>query len=468
MHLPGSARPPALLRAFAALLLALAGLFLHAQQQAGQRPVVYVATIDGMIDLGQVPYLQRVLDEATANGAAAVLLEVNTFGGRLDAAVQMRDALLDAPVRTIAFVNRRAISAGALITLASGTIAMASGATIGAATPVQMGGPGGETAPTSEKTVSYVRKEFAATAETRKRPIALAEAMVDADVAIKGVVDKGKLLTLSTDEALRLKFADFRAGSVQEVLRRAGLPDAELRRSEPNWAENVVRFLTHPVVSSLLISVGMLGIFLELRTPGFGLPGIAGVTSLGLFFWGHWLAQLAGWEELLLVAGGVVLLALELLVFPGFGIAGVLGLLALGAGLVMSMTGGGAAAPFIMAVALRVVFALVAAVLLGLLLLRFMTRLPWGRKLVLQTGLDATQGYASAPDRDRQWLGRRGTAQAMLRPAGFALIDGERVDVVSDGEPIDAGAAVEVVRVDGNRIVVRRVSTTPPAEGASP
>ncbi|HYF21197.1 MAG TPA: NfeD family protein [Ramlibacter sp.] len=454
-----------ILRACALLTLALGALLHVLAQQAAARPVVYVAAVDGVIDMGQVPYLQRVLSEAEKAGAAAVLLEVNTLGGRLDAAVQIRDALLGSKVRTIAFVNRRAISAGALITLASGTIAMAEGATVGAATPVQMGQPGGEAAPAGEKAVSYVRKEFAATAEARKRPVALAEAMVDADVEIGGVVAKGKLLTLSTEEALRLKFADFRAGSAQEALRLAGLSDADLRRVETNWAENVVRFLTHPMVSSLLISVGMLGIFLELRTPGFGLPGIAGVLSLGLFFWGHALAQLAGWEELLLLAAGVVLLALELLVFPGFGIAGVLGLLALAAGLVLSMAGAGAAGPFLVSLAARVVFSLLAAIAVGLFLLRFMTRLPWGRRLVLQTGLPAAEGYASAPERDRAWLGRQGRALAMLRPAGFALIDGERVDVVSDGEPIEAGTAVEVVRVDGNRIVVRRAGDAPPNQG---
>lgn len=451
-----------------ALLLLLTGLLMQAgaQQQASMRPVVYGATIDGVIDLGQVPYLRRVLSDAERSGAAAVLLEVNTLGGRLDAAVQMRDLLLDSKVRTIAFVNRRAISAGALITLASQTIVMTSGATVGAATPVQMGQPGGAALPVEEKTISYVRQEFAATAEIRRRPVAVAEAMVDTDVEIAGVVAKGKLLTLSTETALRNKLADFRAESVDEALRVSGLADAQLRRVDPNWAEAVVRFLTHPMVSSLLISMGMLGIFLELRTPGFGLPGIAGVLGLGLFFWGHTLAQLAGWEELLLVAGGVLLLALELLVVPGFGIAGVLGLLALGAGLVLSMTGGGATAAFIVAMATRVVFSLLLALGLGLFLLRFMTRLPWGRRLVLQTGLPASGGFASAPERDQAWLGRQGRTLAMLRPAGFAQIDGERVDVVSEGEPIEAGALVEVVRVDGNRIVVRRAGAAPDNQGA--
>jgi len=428
-----------------------------AQQPAANRPVVLLVPVDGTIDLGLAPYVQRVLKQAQDTGAAAVVLEINTFGGRLDAATQIRDHLLGTPVRTIAFVNRRAISAGALIGLAAGTIAMAGGSTIGAATPVQAGQPGDAAAPVGEKTVSYVRKEFAATAESRKRPIAVAEAMVDPDVAIPGVIEKGKLLTLSTDEALRLKLADFRADSLEQLLQQAGLGGAEVRRIESNWAENIVRFLTHPVVSSLLITMAMLGIVVELRTPGFGLAGLVGVGSLGLFFWGHFLVQLAGWEELLLVAVGVVLLALELLVIPGFGIAGVAGLVALAAGFILATTGAGATAAALMLAATRVVFALIAAIVLGLLSLRFLGRLPVGRKLVLETGLDAQHGYQSAPDADRRWLGRRGVAMALLHPAGYALIDGQRVDVVSEGEPVDAGAAVEVVRVDGNRIVVRRV-----------
>ena len=268
---------------------------------ASAAPLVYVAPIEGIIDLGLAPFVQRVLDEAAAAGAAAVVLEINTFGGRVDAAVQIRDALLSAKVPTVAYVNRRAISAGALISLAAQHLVMAPGATIGAATPVMAGQPGGGTQAVSEKTVSYMRKEFRATAETRKRPALIAEAMVDADVAIRGVIEKGKLLTLTTDEALKHKIAEFRANTMAEVLNQVGLAGAEVRRASPNWAENFVRFLTHPVVSSLLMTIGILGIILEIRSPGFGVPGILGSGSLALFFWGHWLVQLAGWEELLLV-----------------------------------------------------------------------------------------------------------------------------------------------------------------------
>ena len=420
--------------------------------------IVYVAPIEGIIDLGLAPFVQRVLDEAAAAGAAALILEINTFGGRVDAAVQIRDALLRARVPTVAFVNKRAISAGALIGLAAEKLVMADGGTIGAATPVKMGQPGAAAQPVEEKTVSYVRKEFRATAESRKRPPLLAEAMVDPDVAIRGVVEKGKLLTLTTEEALKNKLIDFRADTIESVLEKLSLGGAELRRASPNWAENLVRLLTHPVISSLLITIAMLGIIIELRTPGFGVAGGLGITSLALFMWGHWLVQLAGWEELLLLAVGLILLALEIFVIPGFGIAGALGILAILAGLVLSLVGTGDTSAFILKASARVVLSLLVALAGSLALLRLLPRLPFGKRLILETGLSAEQGYAAAPESDRRWLGKRGRASSPLRPAGIAEIEGERVDVVSDGELIDAGQFIEVTRVDGNRIVVRRVT----------
>ena len=423
-----------------------------------KRPVVvYVAPIEGIIDLGLAPFVQRVIDEAQAAGAAAVVLDINTFGGRVDAAVQIRDSLLRAKVRTVAFVNKRAISAGALISLAAENIVMAEGGTIGAATPVQMGQSGEAAQPVGEKTVSYVRKEFRATAESRKRPPLFAEAMVDADVEIRGVIGKGKLLTLTTEEALKHKLADFRADTLESALEKLGLGGAEIRRASANWAENLVRWLTHPVVSSLLISLGMLGIFVELRTPGFGVAGGLGIGSLALFFWGHWLVQLVGWEELLLALGGVILLVLEIFVIPGFGVAGVLGIVAILAGLVLSLVGAGDTSEVVLLAAGRVVISLLVALTASLVLLRFLPRLPFGRRLVLEAGLGAGHMHGSAPDSDLRWMAKQGRASSPLRPAGIAEIDGERVDVVSDGELIDAGQFVEVTRVDGNRIVVRRI-----------
>lgn len=424
---------------------------------AAQRPLVYVAPIEGMIDLGLAPYVARILKEAEAAGAAAVVLKINTFGGRVDAAVQIRDALLGSKMRSIAFVDKRAISAGALIALASNEIYMSGGSTIGAATPVMAGQPGEGMKATDEKTVSYVRKEFSATAESRNRSTQIAEAMVDPDVAIAGVVEKGKLLTLTTQEAVRNQLAVATVADLQAMLEHAGLPGAELRSSAPNWAEQVVRFLTTPIVSSLLVTLATLGIMLEIRTPGFGVPGAVGIGSLGLFLWGHWLVQLAGWEEFLLVGAGLVLLLVEVFVIPGFGVAGALGLLALLAGLVLSLLGPGPTGQVVMLAAGRIAGALLLAMVGSLVLMRFIGKLPVGRRLVLSDELDAAHGYTAESERDHRLLGRSGTSLTPLRPAGLAEIDGERVDVVSDGELIEPSQPVQVVRVDGNRVVVRRV-----------
>jgi len=437
--------------------LGLLGTLAPAVAQEKQVAIVYVVPIEGMIDLGLAPFVQRVLNEAAEASAAAVILDINTFGGRVDAAVQIRDALLNARVRTVAFVNKRAISAGALIGLAAETIVMGGGGTIGAATPVQAGQPGAAAQPVSEKTVSYVRKEFRATAESRKRPLLIAEAMVDADVEIPGVIEKGKLLTLTTEEALKHKLADIRADTLESALQQLGLGGAEIRRASPNWAEHLVRFLTHPVVSSLLMTIGMLGIIVGLRTGDFGVAGGVGIASLGLFFWGHWLVQLAGWEELLLAGAGIILLAVEIFVIPGFGIAGVLGILAILAGLILSLVGAGDTSEVILKATGRVVFSLLITLIASLVLLRFLPHLPFGRRLLLGTGLGSGHLSGSAPDSDRSWLGKKGQASSPLRPAGIAEIEGKRVDVVSDGELIDAGQIVEVTQVDGNRIVVRRV-----------
>lgn len=439
----------------AALLLIVAIGAPHSPQAQMTRPVVYIVPIEGVVDLGLAPFLARAISEAEEAGAAAVLLDINTLGGRVDAAIAMRDTLLNAPVRTVAFVNPRAISAGALLALATETIVMNSGGTIGAAMPVTSGG--GQAQAADEKSVSYMRKEFGATAERRGRPSTFAEAMVDADVEIEGVVAKGKLLTLTTSEALAYGIADLSADSVEGALRSAGLANADMRQLSQTWAETLVRFLTNPIVSSLLMTIGLLGILVEIRTPGFGFPGIVGLMSLALFFWGHWIVQLAGWEEVVLVAAGLLLIGVELFVVPGFGIVGMAGVVALVAGLGMSLVGAGATPAMIIGALGRVALSIVFSLVAWLVLLRVVPRLPFGRRMVLNVDMSVEQGYAAAPESDRAWLGRTGTAISPLRPAGIAEIEGTRLDVVSDGNFIEALAEIQVTRVDGNRIVVRQL-----------
>jgi membrane-bound serine protease (ClpP class) len=443
--------------------MALASALARAESGSPGKPVL-VASIEGMIDLGLVPFVERVLKEAEAIDAAAVVLEVNTFGGRVDAAVGIRDHLLRSQRETVAFVNKRAISAGALITLATEKIAMATGGTIGAATPVQMGQPGEPAKPVEEKTLSYMRKEFRATADARKRPGLIAEAMVDPDVAIAGVIAKGKLLTLTTEEAISHKIADFAADDLPEVLAKLGLTGAQVRRVNQNWAETVVRFLTHPMVSSLLMTLAFLGIIVEIRTPGFGVPGLIGLLCLAAFFWGHFLVRLVGWEELLLVALGVTLLALELFVLPGFGIAGVLGVVALLAGLTLSLFGSGASLASVVTAGARVLISAALALAGALLALRLLPQLPVGRKLVLTTELRGGEQPDRAAD-SPGLLGASGTSLTQLRPAGIAEFDGRRVDVVSQGDFIESGQAVEVVEEAGHRVVVRSRRLQRPTEG---
>ncbi len=427
------------------------------------RPIVHVIPIEGTIDMGLAPFVERVLRTAAADGAALVVLDINTFGGRVDAAVAIRDALLGTELRTVAFINRRAISAGALISLAATDIVMADGGTIGAATPVQIGA-GGEAQEQpkaiEEKSISYVRKEFRATADARGRNPAIAEAMVDADVAIDSVIAVGKLLTLTTDEALAHGIADLRANSIAALLDSLGFADADIRRQKTNWGEALLRLLTNPIVASLLLSVGTLGILLELRTPGVGLPGAVGLAALALVLGGHYLVALVGWEELLLVGIGSVLIGLEVFVIPGFGIAGVVGILTILGGMTMGLVGVGASTTAVVGTLSRLGIALTGAVIAAVLLFRVLGSRRVGRRLLLETALDADEGYASAPEQDRRWLGRTGRTTSPLRPAGYVDLDGERVDVVSDGEMLDAGVEVVVVRVDGNRIVVRKHHAT--------
>lgn len=431
-------------------------------QAGAQKPIVFVAPIEGVIDLGLAPFVQRVLDEATSAEANAVILEINTFGGRVDAAVLIRDALLESKTPTVAFINKRAISAGALISLASGKIVMSEGSTIGAATPVQIGLPGTPAQPVEEKTVSYMRKEFRATAERRNRPTLIAEAMVDADVEIPDLIEKSKLLTLTTNEALQVNIADFQANSLEAVLQSLNLADAEILYATETWAESLVRFLTHPVVSSLLMTVGALGIMLEMRVPGFGVPGALGLMCLALFFWGHGLVQLAGLEEFLLVGLGLILVGLEIFVVPGFGMAGILGIFALMGGLGLSLIGTGASWDSMLSALGQVALSILVAIIATLILVRYFPRLPFGKRLILETNLQAEDGYESSPAEDHRWLGKQGLAVSDLHPSGIARFDGERVDVVSDGTFIDAGQSIEVVRIDGNRVVVRLAP--PPSE----
>ena len=291
---------------------------------AAQSPLVYRLAVSGVIENGLAPYLIRGLREAAAANASAVYLDIDTPGGRVDAAERIADAVGASPVPVYAYVNPRAYSAGALVALSSKAIYMRPGAVLGAATPVDGGGT-----KASEKVISAMRGEFRALAEARGLDPAIAEAMVDERVEVPGVDEDGRLLTLSTNEALRVRYAKGAPAGEAELLAAIGLPGARVVSISPNWAELVVRFLTNPLVSPLLLSLGVLGLVFEIKTGTFGIGGLVSLVSLGLFFGSSFLVGLAGWEEVILLGVALVAIAIEVFVLPGFGAAGILGIVAL-------------------------------------------------------------------------------------------------------------------------------------------
>jgi membrane-bound serine protease (ClpP class) len=391
-----------------ALALALGPAALNGQAQVVRIP------IDGTIDRGLSPFVKRSLETAAEAGARFAVLDINTPGGRVDAAWQIVDAVQESPVPVYAYIDR-ALSAGALIALATDSIYMRPGATIGAATPVT-----GEGQKASEKMVSAMRSEFRALAEARGLDPRVAEAMVDEQIEIPGVVAAGALLTLTADEAIDLGFAVATYASLDELLAALGAPGATVTTVSPNWAELIVRFLTHPVVAPLLLTLGFLGLLFEVKTPGFGVGGLAGLIGLALFFGAHLIVGLAGLEELLLIAAGLVLVGLEVFVIPGFGVAGALGILAMGAGLVLSMLG---RFPTLMDLSTALMVVLVAMVLTGAFAFAFLRHLRWSRGMggvFLREATTKEAGYISGDVRP-DLIGLLGTAATDLRPAGVGV-----------------------------------------------
>ena len=318
---------------------------------------VYHIPISGTIDLGLPPFIQRSIEEAENDSASAIVFEINTFGGRVDAATQIKDAILDSKVPTIAFINKRAISAGALISLSCERIYMTGGATIGATTAVDMQGN-----KASEKVISYMREEMASTAEKRGRNIIIARGMVDEELEFPSKVvnefvksdneidtiktkiyyllfnsdtvivndiegrKQGNLITLTTEQSLKYNIADASADNFDAVLDSLGLSTLSVKKTKENWSESFVRFLTNPVVASLLTTFGFLGILFELQSPGWGIPGSIGLICLILSLSASYIAELATMNDLLVILLGILFLLVEAFILPGFGIAGVAGI----------------------------------------------------------------------------------------------------------------------------------------------
>jgi membrane-bound serine protease (ClpP class) len=277
--------------------------------------------------------------------------------------------------------------------------------------------------------------------------------MVDETIAIEGVVEEGKLLTLTASEAERVGYG-IEVTGFDDVLNRLGIAGAEIVRPRANWAEGLVRFLSHPIVAPILLSLGVLGLVIEIKTPSFGLAGMVGLASLGAFFGSHLIIGLAGWEEVILLAAGLIALGIEVFVVPGFGIAGVISIVCVGSAVFLALIGSlptwadVARASGILATSIGIIGAAIYLIVRNL-----PTSERW-RGIFLKAASHADEGYISGDLRD-DLIGRIGVALTDLHPGGTIELDEERLDVVTEGDYVKRGTNVRVVRSEGYRLVVK-------------
>ena len=451
-----------------------------ARAAEAEEPVTYVIPIHGMIERALVYVVRRGVAEAVREGAGAIVFDMNTPGGRLDAAEEIIATISKLEIPTYTFVNPSAISAGAIIALATDDIYMAPGSRIGDAMPMMMtmfGGAQEMSEAQQEKAVSYVSALIRSTAETKGHDPQLAEAMVRREIEYKIedeiICEAKELLTLTNLEAERLVQ---REEGLRPLLSRGTVPDLDtlldtvgrasdaVKTFEISFSEKVARYVEW--FSVIFLACGILGIYIEFKTPGFGLPGLLGILFLAIWFWGHHVAGLAGMGEVVLFAIGATLLAIEIFVIPGFGFVGATGLVLVIVSLMMAMVqhypGGPWYRPpiphmehaiWMMGTSLMVTF------VLALILARYLPRTHAFSKLVLTSAEGRELGYQASHPTD-EFVGRHGKAVTPLRPAGIGIFDHDRLNVVARGSFIERDAPIVIAETHGNRIVVEPIKET--------
>lgn len=416
-------------------------------QDESRTGLVYWIPLNQTIEQGLASYLDRTFTEAEEAAADAIVIEMDTLGGEVTAALEIGKLISHSPIPVTVFIKGEAISAGSYIALNAETILMTPSSAIGAAEPRLITG---ETA--DPKTVAVWASNMRAAAEAHGRDADIAAAMVDREMVIEGLTERGQLVSLSASQAVEYEMADQIVKNQQDVLDAIGFPKAHVVEMDLTPAERLARFITSPFVVPVLFLIGLIGIGIELFTPGFGIPGIIGVLAFGLYFFGHFIAGFAGMETVLLFVAGIVLLVIELFI-PGFGIFGILGLICFVAGVVMAaydtVFGLGA---LLIAMVLTVIVLIVAGRYLG-------KRGVW-HKFVLSERQENESGYV-APRSYKDLEGKLGQTLTPLRPSGAMLFDGKRYDVISEGGFIAADQPVVVVQVEGTRIVVRQTDHSP-------
>ena len=439
--------------------------------------VVYVIPVNGMIERALVYAIRRGIEQAGRDGATAIILDMDTPGGRMDACEDIVNLLGDLKIPTYTYVNPNAISAGAIIAMATDHIYMSPAGRIGDAMPLLMSplpfsGPQAIPEDLKEKFLSPTEALIRSAAQRKGHDPALAAAMVRADreykVGDRIICEKGHILTLTAADAAERfgpdgspLLSEGTMETLEDLLRATGLSDASVRRIEITGAERIARFIESFPVSGLLLALGLLALYIEFKTPGFGLPGITGIALLAIWFWGHHIAGLAGAGEILLFVAGLVLLVVEIFFVPGFGVPGIAGIILMIAALVMAMLQHYPDRPWYEPPAwqftqliknLSFASILIAAAIL--VLAKYLPKTSLFHRVALQTAVSASHGFQAAEPK-KDLIGARGVALSQLRPSGVAEIGNQRLDVIArDGQFIQQGAAIIVADVQGSRIVV--------------
>ncbi|MDY6826044.1 MAG: NfeD family protein [Bacillota bacterium] len=402
---------------------------------------VVIVKIEGTIDPGTVSYARHAFDMVRENDAPAVILELDTPGGYINSAEEIR-RLMDEYDRPIhAFVRPNAISAGAYLALAADSIYMVPGATIGAAEPSYLG-----LGEVDEKSLSYWEKEMAAMAERQGRDPSIASAMVRRDLVVEGLSEEGTLLTLTAGEALNVGYSEGTVENYDALLAEAGLPGTDWTVVEKRAVDSMVGWTTNPVVGTILLMIGLGGLIVEIISAGFGIAGIVSIIAFALYFGGNIVAGMAEYWVVILFVFGIALLLVEAFM-PGFGVFGIGGIVAMVVAIVL-------AAVSIQTGLVMLIISFVLAGLFAVLAFRFFARRGALRHIILSDEERTDLGYV-APLDQKKLLGMEGESITALRPSGAALIDGRRIDVVSDGSYIPANEPVVVQRVEGVRVIVQ-------------
>ena len=438
------------------LMTMFIGLLVVAQEE--EKPKVFHMMVSAEIDPRTNRYTELGLEKATDLEVDYVILELDTYGGALNDADDIRTRLLEFTIPVYTYINKDAASAGALISIATDSIYMAKGSSIGAATVVT---GDGEAAP--DKYQSYMRSIMRSTAEATGRDPKIAEGMVDEDIKVDSIATEGKVITFSVSEAIKHGFCEAQVSGIDEIMERSGVTEYELIKYDLGSSERIIAFFLNPFVSGILIMMIMGGIWFELQTPGIGFPLGAAVLGLILYLVPHYMNGLAeNWEVALFIVG-IVLIAVEIFVIPGFGVAGVLGIGATVSSLILIMLNNdmfdfsfvksGDAFVAILTTFASIIGAIALLFILGVRI----TNSKVFQRVALVDTQGKEQGYTSSVYEKEDLVGKQGTSYTILRPSGKVMIDEQLYDAYTRGNYIKENESIEVISDEGTSLKVKRV-----------